>query len=273
MIVYRKMTVDDIEAGLSLCRSAGWNQLKNDWQIFLQLNPDGNRVAVDESGKVIGTVTTITYEDHFSWIGMVLVDPSKKRQGIGTQLLHESLNILEKQETVKLDATAAGREVYLKLGFKDEYTLCRMMGTISQGSQSDARPMNEKDFDSINEKDKKVFGANREDVLKKINKYYPEFSFVKNNTAYCFGRKGYNFTQIGPIVADNMEDAKHLANAALNNISGPVILDAMHDSAFYHWLLSIGFTEQRKLIRMYLGKNTYAGLPGKQFAILGPEFG
>ena len=274
MIGYRKMTENDIEAGLSLCRSAGWNQLENDWKIFLQLNPDGNCVAFEESGNVIGTVTTIIYEDHFSWIGMVLVDPSKKKQGIGTQLLRESLNILEKQETVKLDATPAGREVYLKFGFKDEYTLCRMMATNIQGIlKSDASPANKKDFGFIIEKDQNVFGADREDVLRKINEYYSGYSFVKNNVAYCFGRKGFNFTQVGPVVADNMEDAKQLVAAAFKNISGPVILDVMHDSAFYHWLLSIGFTEQRKLIRMYLGKNKYPGQPEKQFAILGPEFG
>jgi hypothetical protein len=52
MIEYRKMTVDDIEAGLALCRSAGWNQLSNDWKIFLELDPDGNRVAID-SNKVV----------------------------------------------------------------------------------------------------------------------------------------------------------------------------------------------------------------------------
>src|SRR5437870_1197077 len=109
MIEYRKMTTGDIAAGLLLCRSAGWNQLEDDWKTFLELDPDGSRVAVDDNGKIVGTVTTVKYEDHFGWIGMVLVDPSKKRQGIGTQLLNESLDILSEQETIKLDATPAGR--------------------------------------------------------------------------------------------------------------------------------------------------------------------
>jgi hypothetical protein len=47
----------------------------------------------------------------------------------------------------------------------------------------------------------------------------------------------------------------------------------MKGSAFHQWLISIGFTEQRELIRMYRGKNAYPGTPEKQFAILGPEFG
>jgi GNAT superfamily N-acetyltransferase len=274
MIEYRKMVPTDINAGLALCRSAGWNQLGNDWKLFLELAPDGARVAVDKSGKVAGTVTTINYEDHFSWIGMVLVDPEKKRQGIGTQLLREALKVLEKMETVKLDATPAGREVYLKLGFTDEYMLSRMVLKEQVGSlHSDAVNVSEKDFEPILKRDKKVFGASREDLLKRIHKNYPELSFITNNNSYSFARKGFNFTQIGPVIADGIDDAMQLVSGALNNIKGPVVMDAMDDSPFQQWLTSLGFTEQRKLIRMYLGKNKYPGTPAKQFAILGPEFG
>jgi GNAT superfamily N-acetyltransferase len=274
MIEYRKMVPTDINAGLALCRSAGWNQLENDWKLFLELEPDGARVAVDEAGKVAGTVTTINYEDHFSWIGMVLVDPEKKRMGIGTQLLREALKVLEKMETVKLDATPAGREVYLKLGFNDEYMLSRMvLKEKIRSLPSNAVHVREQDFDAILQQDKKVFGASREDLLKRMLKNYPELSFVINARSYSFGRKGFNFTQIGPVIADGIDDAKQLVSSALNTINGPVVMDVMDHSPFKQWLASLGFTEQRKLIRMYLGKNEYPGILAKQFAILGPEFG
>jgi GNAT superfamily N-acetyltransferase len=276
MIKYREMTKADIPAGLSLCRAAGWNQLENDWEIFLDLDPHGSRVAVDENGKVVGTVTTIKYEDHFSWIGMVLVDPAKKRQGIGSQLLHEALKILSQQSTIKLDATPAGREIYLKLDFQDEYTLCRMMAHEVLIDESSAIRTTENNFTEILEKDKIVFGASRKVLLERIHRNNPEFSFTLNKgstIAYGFGRKGFNFSQVGPVIADSTKEAIQVTSAALKNIKGPVILDVMHDSPFYHWLISIGFTEQRKLIRMFRGINAYPGVIEKQFAILGPEFG
>ena len=275
MIEFRKMVPTDIDAGLALCRSAGWNQLEDDWKLFLTLAPDGARVAIDESAKVVGTVATINYEDHFSWIGMVLVDPEKKRQGIGTQLLREALKVLEKMETVKLDATPAGREVYLKLGFRDEYTLSRMI-LRDNLSASGKTNLVENDFGSVIRKDKEVFGASREDLLFQLKKNYPELFFSINTdgaVAYSFARKGYNFTQVGPVIADGIDDAKLLAMNALNKITGSVVIDVMDNSPFQQWLTSLGFTEQRKLIRMYLGKNAYPGIPEKQFAILGPEFG
>jgi predicted N-acetyltransferase YhbS len=274
MIGYRKMLESDIPAGLSLCRSAGWNQLESDWNTFLQLSKYGNRVAVDDTGHVVGTVATITYEDRFSWIGMVLVDPSKKRQGIGSQLLHESLQLLKSQQTIKLDATPAGREVYLKLGFQDEYVLSRMVaGKISLKEIDDAPPVKENIRADIFETDAKVFGASRKDLLQSIHKSNPEFSFAVDSNNYCFGRKGFNFPQIGPVVATTVEQAKKLTLSALKNISGPVVMDVMDNSPFRDWLNSIGFTEQRKLTRMFRGTNNYPGLPEYQFAILGPEFG
>src|SRR5258706_1653849 len=120
MIVYRPMEPGDIPMALSLCRAYGWNQLARDWELFLQLSPGACRAGVDENGKVVGTVTALRYEGHFSWIGMVLVDPGRRRQGIGGQLLKESLDILKDERVVKLDATPEGRELYLKLNFVDE---------------------------------------------------------------------------------------------------------------------------------------------------------
>ena len=94
MILFRCMNREDIAAGLSLCRAAGWNQCLNDWNIFLELSPEGCRVAVVDGVKIVGTVTTVRYQDHFSWIGMALVDPDWRRMGIGMELRLEYLSIL-----------------------------------------------------------------------------------------------------------------------------------------------------------------------------------
>lgn len=281
MIDYRRMTPDDIQAGLALCRSAGWNQVARDWELFLLMSPDGSRVGTDENGKIVGTVTTICYEDYFSWIGMVLVDPARKRQGIGTQLLHEALKILRKEQTVKLDATPAGREVYLKLNFIDEYSLSRMyIKAVSPEKlpASGARAIQESDFPTLVKSDSEVFGANRKEVLEWIWKSAPEFAYIieenKEISGYCFGRNGYNYIHIGPIVAKDMDHAIQVVSAALHNCgNSPIIIDVNHDSNWLQWLSSIGFTEQRQFTRMYRGSNTWPGIPHKQFAILGPEFG
>lgn len=282
MIIFRTMRLEDIPAGLSLCRSAGWNQEARDWELFLKLNPEGCRVALAESGKVIGTVTTCRYHHHFTWIGMVLVDPERHREGIGTQLLNEALKLVPSHETVKLDATPAGREVYLKLKFLDEYRISRMhigSHTVKNLPVSSARPFRSSGISGILKLDQEVFGADRQLVLESNMQGAPQFAFVMDAqdevAGFCCGRHGHNFNHIGPIIATHVNSAMQLLSAALRQGQGkPTVIDVLdHTPEWSRFLSSIGFAPLRPLIRMYRGTNAYPGLPGKQFAILGPEFG
>ncbi|HVW60528.1 MAG TPA: GNAT family N-acetyltransferase [Puia sp.] len=300
MIIYRPMQLADIPAGISLCRANRWNQLPRDFEIFLRLSPNDCRVAV-KGDKITGSVTTLRYQKAFSWIGMLLVDPQSQRQGIGMQLLREALHILDDEQTVKLDATPAGREVYLKMGFKDEYHLTRMQYTpspniIQTPSLSNpiipqspvtsippdpllAKPIDIKDLPRISSFDKPIFGAGRHTLLNWTLTGAPDLAFVVKQenkiTGYCLGREGHSFTQIGPIVTHGISIAKTLLLTALTHSNKKtLILDIpRHTPEWHAWLTSIGFTEQRPFIRMYRGSNTSRGIPEKQFAILGPEFG
>ncbi len=281
-MILRPMLANDIQAGLSLCRAIGWNQLSADWELFLKLSPEGCRVALDEIHKVIGTVTTVRYQDHFSWIGMVLVDPSRQRQGTGIQLLNEALAILADEKTVKLDATPAGREVYLKLGFREEYPLTRMRWSPENAGLlrvNRARQIEKDDLQKIALFDLDVFGADRRVILNDLWQRDPEMCFVVEEgndvRGYCLGRRGYTYLHLGPVIAHNVSDATDLASAALLACSRkPVITDVLHHSEeWIAWLSAAGFSELRPLTRMFRGANAWPGLPEKQFAILGPEFG
>ena len=281
MIAYREMTPDDISAGLNLCRLAGWNQLARDWELFLRINSKGCQVGLDDAGNVIGTVATIPYENHFTWIGMVLVDPSMRRLGVGTQLLREALELTAHQETIKLDATPAGREVYLRLGFVDEYKIIRMPGRpmITSNARPGARRATVNDFPVLLKFDRKVFGANRQSVLEWNFKGAPQYAFIVEEQGqiqgFCLGRPGYSFDQIGPIIANDANAATQLLTSALLQAADkPIVVDILtHTPEWVKFVSSLGFTESRHLIRMYRGSNNYPGVPQKQFAILGPEFG
>lgn len=283
MLSSRPMVDRDVPSALSLSRLAGWNQTKDDWELFLALSPTGCFVAVDDDDNVHGTVATVRYQNHFSWIGMVLVHPSMQRRGVGSMLLRKALQQLTDEETIKLDATPAGRQIYLPLDFRDEYTISRMeVADVSRGllnSSTKARPFREGDLEKLLALDRQVFGADRTVILDSLQRRAPRFAFVLEEkemiTGYCLGREGERFTHIGPVVARDVDAARDLCMAALRNSPDrAVIIDApaQHD-AWIGWLASVGFREQRRLVRMYRGSNRYPGSPEKQFAILGPELG
>lgn len=276
----RAMTAGDIPAGLALCRSARWNQMQRDWELFLKLSPAGCRVAV-KNDQVVGTVTTVSYQHCISWIGMVLVDPAERRQGIGTALLNEALKVLKDQPLIGLDATPAGHEVYLKLGFVDECGLSRMEAVVAgflPDENNPARQMTEADLAQVLELDRTVFGADRGLMLEWLFAGAPELACVlpcgNNIAGFTFGRHGFNFGQIGPVVAEGVQAARQLVSACLVEQSGkPFIIDAAHHEAeWLEWLKARGFKEQRPFIRMFRGQAPRPGTPKKQFAVLGPEF-
>src|ERR1700752_2952423 len=124
----RVMNEQDVPGGLRLNTLSGWNQTAADWRRLLKNSPRGGFV-MEHDCTVVGTATTINYESRFARIGMVLVDPEYRKQGIGTALLEKTIEYLEMSRiaTMKLDATPQGKPIYTKLGFVEEYEIERWM--------------------------------------------------------------------------------------------------------------------------------------------------
>jgi ribosomal protein S18 acetylase RimI-like enzyme len=272
------MTQADIPAGLRLCRASGWNQLEADWRCFLDLNPRGCRVAEHE-GRVVGTVATLRFENRFAWISMLLVEPEMRHRGIGSMLLQEALRLLEDVETVRLDATPAGKQVYDKFGFIQEYALVRMKVLTSPlATVSGVRMMTAADLPRVLDFDREVFGADRGPILRHLYRSAPEYAFLVESpgiSGFVMGRRGYHAEHIGPVVANSVTTARTLLSAPLSRLADrPFLLDVpQHNQEWISWVRSLGFKDERPLIRMYKGGNAPPGLPERQFAISGPEFG
>ncbi len=279
MIKLRAMDSGDIAAGLELCRANGWNQTEREWQLFVDQKPTACLVAVDESGNTVGTVTTLQFGP-FSWIGMLLVSPAHQRQGTGNKLLTGAMDLLKGRGTMKLDATAAGRAVYLKLQFQDEFAIHRMLlkdPDWPKPENDSCRLMAASDWKAVTELDVKIFGADRTKVLQWLWNSSPQLAWVlyRNGvlSACCFGRQGHLYTQIGPVLAIDSGSAKEVTRAALRRCNAPVILDVpSYQPSFENWLTDLGFTLNRELIRMYRGNATQTASTNL-YAIAGPELG
>jgi hypothetical protein len=235
MITFRTMRTEDIPAGLALCRSANWNQLARDWELFLKLSVGGlpgcNWTMPEMSLVPSQQCDMRIILAGSGWCWWI---PAQRRQGIGISLLKESLRILRFENTVKLDATPAGREVYLKLDFRDEYYLSRMhCSSVAAKVPNDSgvRQTKSEDLPQIFGYDHKVFGANRDQIIEWIWMGAPKLSFVYERGSkilgYCFARVGFNHTHIGPVVAREEQIAKELVSAVLVKCTGKsLIIDA-----------------------------------------------
>ncbi len=255
--------------------------MEDDWSLFLKLSPSGCRVA-EKNGKVVGTLATIRYQDRFSWLAMVLVNPEERRAGIGTRLLHEGLTLLQNENCIRLDATPAGRHLYRRLGFVDEYSIIRFArsGDVPQPASvtNTVRRMCEKDLPAVLDLDRKIFGADRTAVLRSLFARSPGSAWVaatSNLHGYCFGRPGFLYQHLGPVIAEEESIARDLVSHCLTNGSGRSFgMDAPKScSSWLAWLQSNGFVEERSLVRMYRGRIRVPGHGECVFGVVGPEFG
>lgn len=277
----RPMTLADIPDGLGLCRASRWNQLEDDWRTFLESPRSGGFVAA-KNGAVVGTVTFIRY-DTVSWIAMMLVDPQEREAGIGSRLLREALAALEHEPCVGLDATPAGEPLYRRHGFVEGCGLLRMKATVEarrfQTGADCVRSMAATDLPDVFERDRKAFGADRGILLASLFTRAPQCAWIARDgdelLGYCFGRPGYLYHQLGPIVAEREEIARELVACSLAEQDGKAfVIDApRHSPEWLAWLQYGGFIEERPLLRMYLARPGTHGAPSRQFGIAGPEFG
>jgi len=280
-VTTRPMRDADIGAGLQLCRLAGWDQVRRDWQRFID-GPDSHTIAAVRGSDVVATSATIRYGGRFAWIGMVLVHPDAQGRGVGAAVLQQAIDELSDVSAIRLDATTAGRILYQKYGFVDEYPLMRMESTsvsVGDSSRALARPMTRGELREVAAMDQSAFGAPRANILEWMYDGAPEFAYVAerggNLCGYLLGRHGHQFEHIGPVVADEVSAAIDMAAVCLarHRDQSFVIDTPHHNRDWMRFLETAGFHPQRPYVRMYRGGQPPFGLPRNEFAVLGPEFG
>jgi len=254
---------------------------ETDWRRYLSLEPDGCFLAI-YNDKPAGTVTTISYGRKFGWIGMLLVHPSMRRNGIGTALLHKAMDYLKNigVETVKLDATLVGKMVYVPIGFLEEYNINRRQG-IGTINNCNEFPLIEPDkMQDIIDFDANIFGFRRGNVLERLAIENPDLGFVSRSHSGCvqgyiMARKGLNAYQIGPWISVSRTVAEELFVLMLNKLQNEKIFLDVPDvnEKGINIVEKHGFNVQRKFTRMFLGSNSYPGKPVIIYATSSPEKG
>lgn len=274
----------DVSAASALVAEAHWNQTACDWRVFFE---HGRALGVRApSGELVATAAVLPHGDEFGWVSMVLVTEGWRRRGLATRLLGGCIDLLRGSGLVPaLDATPAGREVYRRLGFIDDFAITRMQRDARPSQSRSARapsvcsvrPMMRADVARIADLDHAAFGATRTWLLSNLIARVPEVAHLAERDGgvegFVLGRDGRMATYVGPIVARDGETALALLDAALAACSGRVYIDVLDAHSGVHaWLEHNGFTVQRPYTRMFLGRAGF-GDARSMVAIAGPEFG
>ncbi|HET9714528.1 MAG TPA: GNAT family N-acetyltransferase [Pyrinomonadaceae bacterium] len=273
----RLLFESDIPAAMRLKEAAGWNQTEADWRRLINLEPNGCFAAI-ENDRLVGTTTTTTYQDELAWIGMVLVDPQHRRRGIATRLMETALAYLgEKVAVIKLDATAEGKPVYEKFGFKAESLVERWRGSVK--SQSIERENAAINLEELLALDRRVFSADRSRLITSLiddSRTSPVLVTEESGslTGYALAREGTKAAYIGPMATTDTAQVENLLDRILVQLSGnSVYIDFSSECGVSSSMLAArGFVKERDLIRMSCGSRSMKTSP-LVIAIAGPEIG
>lgn len=281
----RLMTTADLAFADALRAAAGWNQTIEDWKRFLVTAPDGCFVA-EWSGAPAGTATTICYGRDLAWIGMVLVDPSQRRRGIGRALLGHCVEHLRGRGVgcIKLDATPLGKELYDGLGFRDEWTLTRWIGAgpnrePAVPTAAGVRPWRGPDGAFVDALDTIAFGVSRRAPRERLAAQSLGAVVVESPTGAAAGygllRAGARALYLGPVAAESPEAGLRVLDALAAHCEGQRFIVDIPDmnAPAADWARRLGLEVERHLTRMVLGENASPGRADHQFAIAGPEVG
>jgi GNAT superfamily N-acetyltransferase len=283
-ITIRVMAPSDIPFADSVRALVGWNQTIADWQRFLRCEPEGCFIAQCH-GVPAGTATCTCYESQLGWIGMLLVHPDHRRQGVGSTLLHHCMAYLQSRgiTCLKLDATPLGRPLYEQLGFVPEFSLTRWetqgLPAISPTSSDEIAPCTEADWEQVLALDQRAFGLPRGQILPAVGRHCCH-SVVHRGTpgralGYGMLRKGSRAYYLGPVAADSPATGTQIVQHLLSRVPNqPVFWDVLDpNSAATALAESLGFKPQRRLLRMFRGSNPAKSDPNLQFAIVDPATG
>ncbi len=277
----RQMRNADIPSAMRLKHAAGWNQTPEDWQRLLRLEPDGCFVA-ETKGVVAGSTTAVRYGSEMAWIGMVLVLPEFRRQGIARALMQHALDWLELRGThmCGLDATSMGKPLYEEVGFVSTELIERWErppeGSPGRGGRDSARCIGTLSA-ALEQIDREACSYDRSRLLRDLCK---DSSVTGASCAegFAFGRPGSSAWFVGPCVAKNARAAASVLRATLESRQGErVFWDFLPSNRSARELATeLGFQPVRRLERMMLrggAPPTLHSHSDEVYATAGFEFG
>jgi len=234
---------EHIEGAVALSRQENWPHRPQDWQMALQLS--SGAVALDDQGRVAGTILVTPYGADCAMINMVIVDRNVRGKGLGRRLMDQAF-ALAGDRPLRLVATAAGMPLYERLGFAPSGTILQHQGKVAElGLPEGVEAASADDLADIKALDRDAYGADREALIDALVGR-GQFALIRRNgtiEAYAAIRPFGRGEVIGPVIAGNALEAEALISFLAATRPGAFLrVDTDSRTGIAGWLTKIGLT-------------------------------
>lgn len=224
----RRMRRKEVLFTIDLAAGEGWNPGIHDGTCFYATDPAGFFVA-ELDDELVGSISAVSYDDSFGFIGLYIVKPEFRGIGIGTRLWGEGMAYLT-DHNIGLDGVVTQQPYYNRHGFRTAYHNLRYEGVGGGIMPEGVVDISEVPFEELLEYDAGIFPAHRPQFLKCWIEQ-PEgatLAVIEDSHLAGYGviRKCQIGHKIGPLFADNEHIAENLFSALKSHVPGePVFLD------------------------------------------------
>ncbi|MFY0638726.1 GNAT family N-acetyltransferase [Maricaulis maris] len=265
-LAIRPMTRPEAVGHIALTIAEGWNPGLHDTEAFLACDPDAF-IAAELDGKVIGGGAITAYGDSFGFMGLFIMHPELRRQGLGSQLWRARrdrlLARLNPGATIGMDGVFAMADWYARGGFVLSHRNLRFCMDVPADRVcepfAEIVPATDIPFEALAAYDRSCFPAPRDAFLKAWITLPDRkaVALVRDGQLAGYGvvRRCREGCKIGPLFADDADGAEVLfAALAPFAAGGSLFMDVPepHTDAMA-MVVRHGMSEVFGCARMYLG--------------------
>jgi GNAT superfamily N-acetyltransferase len=217
------MRRDEIALAADWAAAEGWNPGLADATCFATVDLEGFLVG-ELDGAPAATISCVSYDDRFSFLGFYIVRPDLRGRGFGLRIWQQAMAHAGAR-VVGLDGVVAQQENYKKSGFRLAYPNIRYGGVVAPAAapSTDVVTLTDIPFAQIEADDATVFPAPRTAFLRAWlgAPGHVGRGLVRDGRLAAWGviRPCRTGRKIGPLVADARAGAEAVL-AALVTASG-----------------------------------------------------
>ncbi|MEG4508466.1 GNAT family N-acetyltransferase [Microcoleus sp. F6_B4] len=223
-----RMTSSELNLAVDWAAAEGWNPGSYDAECFLKADPQGFFIGY-LNDEPIASISAVTYDSSFGFIGLYIVKPSFRAQGWGLKMWQAAIEYLGTRN-IGLDGVVAQQENYQKSGFKLAHRHIRYQGLGFGVVPDELIPLSTVAWEEILAYDSQHFPVPRPVFLKHWIQQPEIIAFGVKHQGELRGygvlrvcRQGY---KIGPLFADNVGFAELLLQGLMAKVpDATVFLD------------------------------------------------
>ncbi|WP_169871388.1 GNAT family N-acetyltransferase [Shouchella patagoniensis] len=279
-----ELQTNDISSIVALSETVGWDYDKREVRTVLEV---GTVYVIKNGDYVIASAALIPYANTgLASIGMVIVAPAYRGQGLGRMVTQACINKADNKFTLLLVATEDGKKLYEKMDFVEWGEVHKYVRSETEYQRETNlddheykwRPYQKEDFNQLVQLDEQAFGANRRRlIIQRLNQCKKCTVLIDEReciTAYGMAIETPANTIIGPLVAPDSEKAKKLINLLLRGNQGNIRIDMpKQDDLISTYLIDQGFKLSAQPPIMVRGNKAGIKRNGQLYALAAQIFG